>query len=464
MINKNEIMDIRRQLMIRYIINGTVCLEHELKKCDIEITDGIITAIGEKLPKIPEGELIDASGLYVIPGIVDFHTHIQEKGLHFNQSETYRSGSKLAILNGITTINAFIVQNFNQSLAQAITSTAELAENNCYCDYRWHLTPTRFSDINYTDIGRWVDKGFGTYKFYTTYKQQNLYLTYERISEIIRRLKKYEPQFIIHAEDETIMNQVHISNDFRNFMNFARIHNEESELTAVEKIIKICKSTQTQIHMAHVSSSDAFGQIELAKRDCAITCETTPHYVFFNDQKLLEGDRANYFITPPLRNEECRHLMEVKTSMGYPEVICSNHKAFSDSDYQNKDDYRNVPSGMPGMGALFPMFYDLLVGKYKWELPKLMSRLAINPAMLAKIYPKKGVIAVGSDADIVLFNPNGTQKQIMSSFEQSFNIWHEFQTKVEIKEVLLRGQSVVKNGQLLNEDQCKGKPLCIVSA
>ncbi len=451
-------------IMKRYIINGSVCLQNEVKKIDIEITDEVISALGQKLPRQSDAEVIDAAGLTIIPGIVDFHTHLEEKGQYFDQSDTYKSGTKLAIQNGITTVNAFIVQNFNQSLSQAISAVADQADNNSYCDYRWHLTPTRFSDINFYDISKWIEKGFKTFKFYTTYKTANLYLSYDKINEIVRRLKKFEPQIIIHCEDEAILSQMGRSVNYRDITQFPKIHTEEAELNAVEKIIGLCQNIQTPIHIAHLTSADAIGQIELAKRDCPITSETTPHYVFFNDEKFLGERGAHYLTTPPLRSEDCRKLMEIKTSMGYPEVLCSNHRAFSDTAYQAaSSDFRNIPSGMPALGALFPMFYDLLVGKYKWDLPRLMNSLSFNPANLAQIYPRKGVISVGSDADLVIFNPNGKTRTIPSSYTQNVNIWEEYSTNVEIKEVLLRGNTVVKNGNLIDENICQGKPLCITS-
>ena len=153
--------------------------------------------------------------------------------------------------------------------------------------------------------------------------------------------------------------------------------------------------------------------------------------------------------------------MEIKTSMGYPEILCSNHKAYSDDIYKSfVNDYRSMPSGMPSLGVLFPLFYDLLVKKHEWDLPKLMKKLSFNPANMAQIYPKKGTIAVGSDADLVIFDPNGKPRTVTSSLAKQYNAWSDFTTNVEIKEVLLRGTTVVKNGKLVNEDKRIGQALC----
>ncbi len=448
-----------------YLVNGLVCLEHELKVCDIEVTEGKISAIGINLLKDTEAEIVDLKGNTVIPGIVDFNTHIDEKIGLYNLAENYSLGSQLAILNGITTINSFITQGFNQSLTQAISTAAHKAENNTFCDYRWHLTPTRFSEINYNDIFKWIEKGFSTFKFYTTYKQLNLYLPYEKILEIVRRLKRYDPQFLIHCEDEAVMSSAKTKmENHKNPFSHTILRSEECENTSVDKIIDICKLTQTYIHIVHVSTSDSLGQIQLSKRECPITSEVTPQYIFYNSD-ILQCDKGYRFVTtPPLRDETCRNYMELKLAMGYPDIIASNHKAYLKIDKDNfKEDYRSVPSGLPAMGAILPLFYDLLIKKHGWDLPRLMQKLATNPARMAKIYPQKGAIVKGADADFVVFNPNGTSQKIISSLADVYNPWESFSTHINIKSVYLRGQKVVENGKILNPEVPSGKPLCITS-
>jgi dihydropyrimidinase len=153
--------------------------------------------------------------------------------------------------------------------------------------------------------------------------------------------------------------------------------------------------------------------------------------------------------------------MEVKVSMSYPEILSSNHKTYFDNDYEeHKSDFRALPKGISSLGALFPLFYDLLIKKYKWELPKLMQKFSVNPATLAKIYPRKGVIAVGSDADLVIFSDNGPERTIQGSDSQNFNVWENYKTNVDIKSVFVRGNLIVKDGKLKDENVCMGKPLC----
>ncbi len=460
-----DILVIERVNMKTYIVNGLVCFEEHSEVCDIEITEDYISDIGVNLPRENGAKVIDAKGKLVLPGLVDFHAHFQETVGPYSSNETYTTGTNVALLNGITTVNCFVSQNFNQSLAVAIGSAIEKAKNNIFCDVRWHLTPTRFSDINYNDISKWIEKGFTSFKFYTTYKQSNLYLPYEKLLEIVRRLNRYDPTIIVHCEDEAVMNSARISNgEPKNIKSQGLIRNEEAELFATEKVIDICKQTQVNIVIAHVSSSDTLGQIELAKRECPLICEVTPHYVFLNDDLYNQENGHKYLIIPPLRNEECRELMQKKVLMDYADIFSSNHRTYSKQDKdRSKADYRQVPSGIPTIGALFHLFSDLFINQYDFPLHVYVRKISSNPARMAGIYPQKGVIAINSDADIIVVNPNATPKTIIPTLVDSYNPWEDFKTGFSIDFVFLRGQMVVKDNKLVNEENKSGKILCDIS-
>lgn len=448
--------------MKTYIVNGNVCFEENTEICDIEITDHNISAIGVNLSRESGSKVIDAKGKLVLPGLVDFHSHFQETVGPHTSNETYTTGTKVAILNGITTVNCFVSQNFNQSLSIAIGSAVEKAKDKIYCDVRWHITPTRFSDINYNDIAKWIERGFTSFKFYTTYKQSNLYLPYEKLLEIVRRLNRYDPTIIVHCEDEAVMNSARISNgDPKNIKAQAIIRNEEAELFATEKVIDICKMTQVNIVIAHVSSADTLGQVELAKRDCPLICEVTPHYVFLNQDRYLQENGHRYLVTPPLRSEECRELMQKKILMDYADIFSSNHRSYSKSDKdRSKIDYRQNPAGIPTIGALFYLFSDLFINQYDFPLHIYVRKLTSNPARMAGIYPQKGVIAENSDADIIIVNPNGESRPVVPTLVNSYNPWEDFNTRFSMDYVFLRGQLVVKDNKLIDEDNMSGEILC----
>lgn len=448
--------------MKTYIINGNVCFEEKSEICEIEITDDIITNIGHKLTKEEGAKIIDAKGKLVMPGLVDFHAHLQETVGPHTSNETYTSGTKVALLNGITTVNCFISQNFNQSLTQAINAAVDKSKNKIYSDVRWHITPTRFSDINYNDISKWIEKGFNTFKFYTTYKQSNLYLPYEKLLEITRRLNRYDPTIIVHCEDEAVMSSARISNgEPKNIKAQGIIRNEEAELFATEKIIDICKLTQVNIVIAHVSSADTLGQIELAKRDCPVVCEVTPPYVFLNEECYQKENGHRYLVNPPLRSEECRELMLKKILMDYADIFSSNHRTYSKEDKdRSKTDYRQNPVGIPTIGALFYLFSDLFINQYDFPLHLYVRKLTSNPARMAGIYPKKGVIAVGSDADIIIVNPNAQERPIIPTLVNSYNPWEGYTTNFSMDYVLLRGNIVVENNKIIDEENKQGKILC----
>ena len=447
--------------MKTYIVNGTVVFEQKVEVSDIEINDGKITAIGVNLPKSPGATVIDAAGKYVFPGVVDFHTHFAEVNGLFTSNDSYTSGTKAAILNGVTTVNGFIQQNFNKALSQAITDTMELAKDNVYTHIRWHLTPTRFSDVNYSEISKWIERGLKTFKFYTTYKQQNLYLPYDKIQEILKRLRNYEPTVLIHCEDDAVISGSKIlGQNYSTASTLSSMRNEESELRAVESIISICKNAQTDVIIAHVSSSDSMGQIQLAKRECPIHCEVTPPNIFLSEEAFLNDNGYRYNIFPPLRSRECRALMEKKILLDYAEIFSSNHRAYSkDAKDKSKNDIRNVPQGLPSVGVLFHLFTELFMTHPELPLHQFYRKLSSIPARFAGIYPQKGCIQVDSDADLLIVNMNGEPRELYGTLANSYNPWEGRKTKYRFDYVLLNGEIVVKSDKLVNESKMSGKIL-----
>jgi len=180
------------------IKNGLVCFEDGIRQSDIYIENRKISSFNLQSNA---DEIIDAKGFYVLPGMIDIHTHLDDVIGKYELADTYKSGSEIAVLNGITTLFTFITQRKDESLKQGIEKAKEKVEGNSFCDYIWHLTPTSFDENNWKEIFECIEKGFKTFKFYTTYEKAGIYSSNKKLEKIFEKLKRYDLTFLVHCED-----------------------------------------------------------------------------------------------------------------------------------------------------------------------------------------------------------------------------------------------------------------------
>jgi dihydropyrimidinase len=444
------------------IRNGKVCFENAIEATDILIEDGKIAALGSFPDAIPSAKVVDAKGCFVLPGFIDIHTHIDDQIGRFYLADTYQSGTQVAVQNGITTIYTFITQDWHDRLSEAIADAKTKAIGHCYCDYLWHITPTVFDENGHREIEKAIQTGLRSIKLYTTYKKAGIFSDYAQIEEIVKRYAPRDAQFLVHCEDEDILNRVDASRlDLSKPFTHSLMRPKEAEIKAIAEVLKIATKYQARVHIVHVSTPEGVELVQRARREAPVTCETAPHYLWLNESWLQRPDGHRWLCTPPLRSESDQQKLHELAVSGAINLFATDHCAFRKSDKDNwHKDIRDVPNGIAGIGALPHLAYALLKPHGAHALVELAQRIATVPAKTFRLYPQKGTILVGSDADLSIVNIHGKARAIQSSLEEAYETYPDRVTALDFKYVLVGGEVVVSNNQLLEGVLPEGGCLC----
>jgi dihydropyrimidinase len=434
--------------------NGTVYLEDRTTVTDVLVDNGLFADIGKIDYAIDGCEVIDATGLHVLPGLIDIHTHLDDTIGKYRLADTWASGSEIALRNGITTLCGFITQRPGASLAAAVDAALSMADGHSHCDYAFHLTPVSFEKGDWAYVERLLSDGFRTFKLYTTYREAGLFLDYRNLRGAMERIREMGMPVLVHCEDDALLSRAKaLTAGTVTPYGHALSRPMEAEIEAVKRVMEIAVKTKCRTHVVHVSTAEGARLIAQARPDLAVTCETCPQYLFLNEDKYKETDGHSYICSPPLRSEKNRAEMWKLTHEETFDAYVTDHCAFSKSDKDaDRSDYSKVPKGLPGIGALVPLMHEL-----HNEPAVLARRLALNPAKIAGLYPRKGSIRKGADADLVIMGTQGAEREIRTSLSVVYEPYQGKTTGLEVRRVLLRGETIVEDGLLIEGKRFAGK-------
>jgi len=436
--------------MLKIITNAKIVLLNKIISGSILIENGIITQIGENIPA-PNAEIIDANGCYILPGFIDVHTHLADRIGRFELADDYSTGSKIALVNGITTIYSFITQNKDETLSEAITQTLPKAKNKSYCDYSWHLTPTDFTEKGWLEIEQAIADGFNSFKFYTTYRAAGIYTSYSQFEEIYKRFAGRNISVMVHCEDDEIITEHQTKfTEYCDPFTLTLQRPSSAETKAALEIVDLCRKYGVRTHIVHVSAPETVGAIRKKSAGLPLTIETCPQYLYLDENCLKRKNGHRYLCTPPLRsNSEQSELRQLALN-GDIDIFATDHCAFTNKD---KDDWRNdirvAGNGMAGLGALSHLIVNLYRPLNDQKILSICDRLSKNPAIMTHQFPQKGNISVGADADLLIVDFDGNSKPIQASFSDCYNPYSDLNSTLEIKKVILRGSIVAENGKIL---------------
>lgn len=436
------------------IKNGRVVTAVDDYRADILIEDEKISVIGASL-EMDADKVIDAAGRMVFPGGIDPHTHMELPFGGTSSSDDFFTGTRAAAFGGTTTIIDFAVQTKGESMLAGVDKWHKKAEGKTVIDYGFHLITTEFEDGDEREMYQIMDEGITSFKLFMAYP--GVFLADD--GTIFRAMSAAGERgglICMHAENGIVINEIikRFQRDGRTAPKYHALTRPTiAEAEGVHRAIAIAEMAESPVYIVHLSCTDALNQVREARdRGIAAFAETCPQYLFHSIEDYGDGwDGAKYVMTPPLREKHnCAELWK-GLKMDDLQVISTDHCPFCMKEQKElgRDDFAKIPNGAPGVENRMSLIYQGGVVENRISLNRFVELTSTAAAKMFGLFPKKGTIAVGSDADIVIFDPEkehtfGVENEHMNVDYSSYEGW-KVKGKVEV--VLSRGRVVIEDGE-----------------
>ena len=386
--------------------NAHVYAPEDLGIVSVGISDGTIAYIGKDATQARR--VIDCEGRNLLPGAIETHAHML---LPFGGTQTmndFYDGTMSGAIGGVTTLIDFADQTHGHSVRSALEERLELAKE-CVTDYSFHCTITDLEAGALSEIPGLVRDGFTSFKFYTAYSASGLYLPEKEMTEAFRAVAEAGALATVHAETEReVLDATErlIREGKTAISYFSESRPDESEKSAIENVIRIAGKTGAKLLIRHVTSTAGVELIQKAQeKGQTVIGETCPHYLMLTRDVYLGEHGSDYICNPPIRGETDRQSLWNAVSGGAKFVIGTDDCGFYLSQKRVSDRFDRIPGGMPGIETRTPIMLSEGPGKGRFGYERLAHILSTDVAKMYGIYPKKGVIRVGSDADLFLEEP-----------------------------------------------------------
>lgn len=390
------------------IRNGMVVTERGVLNCDVGVKDGLITRVGDVGTA---REQVDASGMYVMPGGVDGHTHLDSQPTRdgIRSADDFYSGTVAAACGGITTIVDYARQYPDLTLAETIEYWDGRARGRSVVDYGFHLIPVSFSSAVLEEFGAITEAGFPSFKLFMHRARD------DEMLDALHRIAAVGAMAMIHAESRPL--SVDASNrlvaaGLGSARNWAAARPTVSEFEAVQRAIDYCAYTKAFSCFVHISSGQALERIRRAKEHgLPIWTETRPCYLFLTEERYGDPAPRHLMFTgyPPLRSQTDVDALWSALANGPVDMVGSDHASWTiEQKSVGDDDFTRLPMGLPSLQFQNRVLYSEGVVRRGLTVTRFVELTSSTPARLLGLYPRKGVIAEGSDADLVVFHPTKT--------------------------------------------------------
>lgn len=421
---------------------------------DVFAADAKVTTIGADLD-IPADNVIDATGCYLLPGGVDPHTHLASELSGTTTADDFESGTIAAAFGGTTTVVNFTQQRPGQHLRDAIDAGHAAADGKAAIDYGQHIVITDIGRGALDELSAVTAEGVTSIKMFMAYPGE-LMVDDATIFQVLERAGELGALCCVHAENGPVIDVLMrraLAAGHTNPSWHGRTRPELAEAEATHRAIALAEMANSAVYFVHLSCAEALDEVTRARdRGRPVFAETCPHYLFLDSSVYDDEsfDTAKYVLTPPLR--PARHHADLWRGLRTDDlqVVSTDHCPFCLNGQKTlgAHDFSKIPNGGPGIEHRLPLLYSGGVVAGNLTLRRMVDVFATAPARLFGLFPRKGTIAVGSDADFVVFDPDGSSIVNADTHHMrvDYSLYEGWQLTGAVRTVIAAGRAVVDNG------------------
>ncbi len=450
----------------KIVFGGLVVTPGGTIAADVAICGEKIAAIGSGLAElVPEAEKIDASGHLVLPGVLDVHVHLELPFCGTTSSDDYRTGTRAGARGGVTTLIDFAIpygrDGKYESLSQAADNWHRKAEGKAMIDYTFHICITKW-DQHFNQVKGMVDRGFPTFKEFMIYESEGWQSDDRAMFGTLELMAEYGSMLLVHAESSRVLDELiqrfHTPDMMQRYG--ARLHAMTRpnfiESEAIQRAVTWSEVTGGPLYIVHMSTGEGADIIQDAQaRGIPVTAETCAQYLVLDDSVFAEPDGHLFACCPQVKKpKDVARLWQGLTD-GEVSVVSTDTCSFTrEQKAMWAGDWTKIPMGMPGLETLLPVVYTHGVLENRITLEQLVEKLSTNPARIMGLAPRKGMIQVGSDADLVIIHPDRKFEIDPATMETNtdWNPYEGSELAGFARTTLSRGEVIVDNYRVVGKE------------
>ncbi len=436
------------------IQNGTIVTENEMFRADVGVKDGKIALIGAALD-VPAATVVDAAGLYVLPGGIDAHTHLAMPFGGTVSADGYLAGTRAAACGGVTTVFDYPMQRRGAGLMETVEKRRAMCAPEACVDYAFHCIITDLNDGAILDeFQTAVDNGVTSFKCFFVYKKEGMMLDDGTFVRVLLKAREVGAVTNLHAENPDLID-MHVE-QFKKEGKLSPWYHylsrpEWVEAEADKRAVHWAKSVDGTLYIVHMADREGLEAAVAAKREgVKVFIETCPQYLEFTCDVYKRPDGRNFVCSPPMKGEESRQALWRAVADGSIDTVATDHCPFQSYEKDwGKDDFTKIPNGCAGIENLYPYMLSA-ANEGKITFPRAVQLCSANPARIFGC-ESKGSLTVGKDADIVLYDPAKTFTVSAGNMHSDYDhtIWEGKTFQGYPMQTYVRGKLVYKDGEFV---------------